>query len=138
MQETRVWSLVQEDRPEKEMATHSSLFATRIPWTEEPGQATDHEVTKSQTRLFLPPVLRPVSSPGLQASVLLVIAWYPTFSWSLWVMLKFDEGGAGELSFPDQYSSVHVLRREGVSLEPLILLTVPSASAVPHPEGGHL
>lgn len=51
-------------------------------------------------------------------------------------MLKFDEGGAGELSFPDQYSSVHALRPEGVSLEPLILLTLPSASPVPHPEGG--
>ena len=34
-QETRVWSL--EDPLEKEMATHSSILAWRIPWTEEPG-----------------------------------------------------------------------------------------------------
>ena len=37
MQETWVWSLSQEDPLEEEMATHSSIFAWRIPWTEEPG-----------------------------------------------------------------------------------------------------
>ena len=37
MQETRVRSLGQEDSLEKEMATHSSILAWRIPWTEEPG-----------------------------------------------------------------------------------------------------
>ena len=38
MQETQVQSLVWEDPLEKEMATHSSLVAWRIPWTEEPGR----------------------------------------------------------------------------------------------------
>ena len=33
-----VWSLGQEDPLEKEMATHSSILAWRIPWTEEPGK----------------------------------------------------------------------------------------------------
>ena len=37
MQETWVRSLVQEDLLEKGMATHSSILAWRIPWTEEPG-----------------------------------------------------------------------------------------------------
>ena len=37
IQETLVWSLCQEDLLEKEMATHSSILAWRIPWTEEPG-----------------------------------------------------------------------------------------------------
>ena len=37
MQETQVLSLGQEDPLEKGMATHSSIFAWRIPWTEEPG-----------------------------------------------------------------------------------------------------
>ena len=37
MHETRVQSLGQEDLLEKEMATHSSILAWRIPWTEEPG-----------------------------------------------------------------------------------------------------
>ena len=37
MQETWVRSLAQEDSLEKEMATHSSVLAWKIPWTEEPG-----------------------------------------------------------------------------------------------------
>ena len=37
MQETWVRSLGQEDPVEKEMATHSSILAWRIPWAEEPG-----------------------------------------------------------------------------------------------------
>ena len=37
MQETRVQSLGWEDRLEESMATHSSILAWRIPWTEEPG-----------------------------------------------------------------------------------------------------
>ena len=37
MQETQVQSLSWEDPLEKEMATHSSIPAWRIPWTEEPG-----------------------------------------------------------------------------------------------------
>ena len=51
MQETRVLSLGQEDPPEKRKETHSGIVAWRIPWTEEPGWATDHGVPKSQTRL---------------------------------------------------------------------------------------
>ena len=35
--ETHVQSLGWEDPLEKEMATHSSIFAWRIPWTEEPS-----------------------------------------------------------------------------------------------------
>ena len=37
MQETQVRSLGQEDPLEKGMAIYSSIFAWRIPWTEEPG-----------------------------------------------------------------------------------------------------
>ena len=36
MRETRVQSLGGEDPQEKEMATHPSIFAWKIPWTEEP------------------------------------------------------------------------------------------------------
>ena len=38
MQETQVPSLGQEDPLEKAMATHSSILAWGIPWTEEPGR----------------------------------------------------------------------------------------------------
>ena len=48
MQETQAQSLGQEDLLEKEMATHSSILAWKIPWTEEP---TVHGVAKSQTQL---------------------------------------------------------------------------------------
>ena len=37
MRETQVRSLGWEDPLEKEMATHSSILAQRIPWMEEPG-----------------------------------------------------------------------------------------------------
>ena len=37
MQEIRVWSLGWEDPLEKKMATHSSILAWKIPWTEQPG-----------------------------------------------------------------------------------------------------
>ena len=38
MRETRVRSLGGEDLLEKEIATHSSILAWKIPWTEEPGR----------------------------------------------------------------------------------------------------
>ena len=37
MQETPVQFLGREDTLEKEMATHSSILAGKIPWTQEPG-----------------------------------------------------------------------------------------------------
>jgi len=57
MLETRVQSLGWEDPLEKETATHSSILAWRIPWTEEPGGLLRyvgtkvHRVAKSQTPL---------------------------------------------------------------------------------------
>ena len=53
-QETWVRSLSQEDPLEKEMATHSSILAWEIPWTEEPGGLQSIESQKSQTRLSEP------------------------------------------------------------------------------------
>ena len=50
MQETRVQFLGWEDPLEKEMATHSSVLAWRIPQTEEPG-GLQSMVSQSQTRL---------------------------------------------------------------------------------------
>ena len=47
-QEMRVGSVGQEDTPEKEMATHSSILAWKISWTEEPGRLV-YGVAKSQT-----------------------------------------------------------------------------------------
>ena len=56
MQETRVQSLGQEDPLEEEMATHSSILAWEIPWTEKPGgvqtvglQRVQHDLAIKQT-----------------------------------------------------------------------------------------
>ena len=46
MQETQVLSLGQEDPPEEGMATHSSILAWEIPWTEEPCGLHLHGVIK--------------------------------------------------------------------------------------------
>ena len=43
--------LGQEDPLEKEMATHSSILAWKLPWTEEPGGLQSMGSQKSQTRL---------------------------------------------------------------------------------------
>ena len=51
MQEMRVQSLDWEDALEKEMATHSSILAWKIPWTEEPGGLQSMGSQKSQTQL---------------------------------------------------------------------------------------
>ena len=44
-------SLGRQESLEKGMATHSSILAWRIPWTEEPGGLQSVGVTKSWTRL---------------------------------------------------------------------------------------
>ena len=50
MQETRVQSLGQEDPLEKEMATHSSILAWKILWTEESGKLQSVKSVKSQSQ----------------------------------------------------------------------------------------
>ena len=49
MQETRVQSLGREDPLEKEMATHSSILAQEILWTEEPGRLQSMGLQESDT-----------------------------------------------------------------------------------------
>ena len=51
MQETQVQSLGWEDPLEKEMATHSSILAWKITWTEESGGLQSMGSQKSQTWL---------------------------------------------------------------------------------------
>ena len=48
-QETQVQSLGQEVPLEEEMATHASILAWRIPWTEEPGGLQSLRSKKSDT-----------------------------------------------------------------------------------------
>ena len=55
IQKTRVRCMGQEDALEEIMATHSSIFAWRTPWTEEPGRlqsmGLQHNITRSRTQL---------------------------------------------------------------------------------------
>ena len=59
MQETWVQSLGWEELLKKEMATHSSIHAWKIPWIEEPGrlqsmrlQRVEHDWVTEHTRLY--------------------------------------------------------------------------------------
>ena len=54
MQETWVQSLGWEDLLEKEMATHSSILAWKIPWMEEPGRPWDRKELDMTERLHYP------------------------------------------------------------------------------------
>ena len=50
MQETRIQSLDGEDPLEEEIATHSSILAWEIPWTEKPGKLQSTGVTKKSDK----------------------------------------------------------------------------------------
>ena len=51
IQETQVRYLGQQDPLEKGMATHSSILAWRIPWTEEPGRLLSMELQRVRRML---------------------------------------------------------------------------------------
>ena len=54
MRETWVRSLGREDPLEKEMATHSSTLAWKIPWTEEPGRGLKESDTTERLHFHIP------------------------------------------------------------------------------------
>ena len=78
-----------EDPLEKEMATHSSVLAWEIPWTEEPGglQSTGWQrvrrdlVTKQQTTIWIhihtcPPTPRSLSFALIIVTTIYIFLWY--------------------------------------------------------------
>ena len=112
IQETRVWSLGQEDPLEKEISTHSSMLAWRIPWTEEPGGlqsmglqrvghnwATKHTCTRDITKEARearggPKSLMPTSFSGSAPPS------FPRMPWTLRNGNKEDYVKCTSLSFP--------------------------------------
>ena len=58
MQDTQIQSLGWEDAPEKEMASHSSILAWRILWTEEPGGLQSVGLQRLDTTERLTPSLK--------------------------------------------------------------------------------
>ena len=79
MQETHVWSLGWEDPLEEGMATHSSILAWRIPWTEEAGWLQSMKSRRvgcnwaTDTFLYLDPIF--LQWPHLSSFSLVPYAW---------------------------------------------------------------
>ena len=70
-QEIQVQSLSQEDPLEKEMATHSSILAWRIPWTDEPGGLQSVGLQSwTQLRLTLSFSFHDADPMGMQTSTI--------------------------------------------------------------------
>ena len=76
MQEARVQSLGQEDPLEGEMATHSSILAWKIPWTEKPGGLQSRSWVELDTTEWLS--LQPLPLSSLSHCKILrgIIDWY--------------------------------------------------------------
>ena len=83
-QETRVWSLGQADPLEEEMATHSSILAWKIPWTEESGglqskvlQSIRHNCAQTEREIR-------VTIPGPESLIMWIINLF-THSWHVYI-----------------------------------------------------
>ena len=93
MQETRVWSLGREDPLEKEMATHSSIIAWRIPWMEEPGrlqstgsQRVRHDWATSLSLSLVKAITRLVEIQGLGNRLHPLMRAAPKVTWQrVWI-----------------------------------------------------
>ena len=94
MWEAQVWSLGWEDTLEEGMATHSSILAWRIPWTEEPGGlqsvGSQRVDTPEWLTLSLSFLYHPEFTNGCGGAVLMCTAssssrpvWW-SLQWSLW------------------------------------------------------
>ena len=78
-----VWSLSQEDPPKEGLATHSSILAWSIPWTEEPGRLPS-KGSQSRTRLQqLSTHAREALSPPLVRAQLLSRVWLFASLWTV-------------------------------------------------------
>ena len=120
MQETQVWSLGRDNPLEKEMATHSSTLAWKIPWTKEPGrlqsmgsQRVGHNLATSLHSLFW--ILgHSDSTKTLPSRSLLELPWNSGNSnysglvgtWGLEKNNRSDRNGATSLRLV-QYLSIH-------------------------------
>jgi len=95
MLETLVQSLGWEDPLEKEMATHSSILAWRIPWTEEPSglqsvglQRVGHDW---MTNIFTGDIILLSSGAIYQSTCFRHSKWLEILTWGLYLMSMKDE-----------------------------------------------
>ena len=95
-QEMRVWSLGGEDPLEKEMATHSSILAWKIPWMEEPGRLQLIELLRVGHE-WVTNILKIVSVLGhyrciVRASLRASKSNTHVFCWQAWLPSSFYPG----------------------------------------------
>ena len=114
MQETQVWSLGREDTLEKEMATHSSILAWRIPWTEELGrvQSTGSQRVRHDwvTSLSLSPISIIFQWASLVAQMVENLpAMWETQVWSLGWEDPLEKGMAYSLQYSGLENSMHCI-----------------------------
>ena len=100
MQKTWVWFLGQEDSLGKEMTTHSSILAWRIPWTEDPGRLQSmgshragHDWAHTGTYGSDLPRRRPSDTPSKFVFIFLLLIFY---------LAALDFTAAGRIYFLDQ------------------------------------
>ena len=81
-QQTQVWSLGREDPLEEGMATHSSIPAWRIPWTEEPGrlQSLGLQRVEHDWSDFAPLLLHIFTSRYIEKTETFI--WYTQVNWT--------------------------------------------------------
>ena len=115
MQETWVQSLVWEDTLEKEMATHSSILAWRIAWTEEPGGLQSIGCKESDTTEWLTQHNIPLCiciTSSLSIYLLMDDIGLSSISWLLKIMLRWTMHVSFQISgfvFSDMYPGVDFL-----------------------------
>ena len=140
MQETQVWFLGQEDPLKKEMGTHSSIPAWRIPWTGEPGglqpmgsQRVRHDLVAKHTQRQAQTVWSSILAV-LRKSFVVLRTQRSTFEQSSKLSLPHyciyyppwnqitRAGSQGACPSP---SSAHLSRKKPLSLDPTSVLSPP-------------
>ena len=111
MQGTWVWSMVWEHTLEEGMATHSSILACRIPWTEEPGRLQSMGILHARILEWVAlPSSRGISQPRDRTQVFHIVGGFFT----IWATREAQNTGMGSLSllqrnFPTQKSNQGLL-----------------------------
>ena len=123
MQETQVRSLGREDALGKETATHSSLLAWRIPWTEQPGglqsrgsQRAGHDWV-TNTHISYLAASRNQQSPVLMEQTLDTFKSFPRSSRFSSTSQKWRKGFSSWLSFPSAELGITLKTSHIYSLE---------------------
>ena len=110
-QETWVWSLGREDSLEKEMATHSSILAWKIPWTDEPGWLQSMG-SQRRTRLSKQAFYNSFSIQESQGSRRVGHDWATELNWRITLKCK------SESPFPQTLKQFSILKVKSKLLHP--------------------